>query len=108
MKIYLKIFIITILFFVISLSHVNAVDMFLTNSNIIVNENNIENIAEGDDIYDSQLLSTPTNPTPTVTHQSSTSSTDTTLSISDIIDVILIAVCIVLIFLAIAILIRCK
>ena len=101
-----KIFIIIILLFILAISPVYAVDMFLTDNtdnSLTLEENAINEIS-------SNILlenTTTSNPAPTVTYTSN-SSIDNTLTISDIISIILIAVCIVLIFLGIAILIRCK
>ena len=114
MKNLFKISIILIILFMFYFTHVQAIDMFLTNQNDTSNENiseqNIINVEN--EVYENistderdKDITVESNPSPTVT---TTVTSNNTLSISDIIDIILISVCIVLIFLAIAILIRCK
>ena len=114
MKNLFKISIVSIILFIFYFTHVQAIDMFLTNRNDANNENisnqntidienkRHENISTGG-VKENTIVES--NPSPTVT---TTVASNNTLSISDIIDIILISVCVVLIFLAIAILIRCK
>ena len=123
MKIKFKIFMITVILLIFSITYVHAIDMFLTNSNTNLTINTLEpenasnnaqtnfDTPHGDEeslnnqAFENQNLYAPTNPAPNIT---TSYNDDDILSISDIIDIILISVCVVLIFLAIAILIRCK
>ena len=128
MKTKFKLLIIIFLLLFFTVSHVYAVDMFLTQDNfeeannesssIIEDEtNDIEDVDSTSSVNKEDFLISPGVNTqtdtqtigqssPTVTTTSSVR--DNSLTVSDIIDIILIAVCVVLIFLAIAILIRCK
>lgn len=124
MKIKIKILTILFLLIVFAVSHVYAIDMFLTqdsnnNASASITENEVVDEFYEDDASESQdntnllitsnpqdTIGTTTQSSPTVTKTSSVQ--DNTLTLSDIIDIILIAVCVVLILLAIAILIRCK
>ena len=114
MKNLFKISIVSIILFIFYFTHVQAIDMFLTNQNDTSNENiseqniiNVENELHENIFTDAVNEDTivESNPSPTVT---TTVASNNILTISDVIDIILISVCVVLIFLAIAILIRCK
>ena len=133
MKIKFKVLIVLFLLIVLTVSHVYALDMFLTqdsntsteasnndNSPVIEDESQANTDINFDDAtytndtinkeneptYSEESIETIGESSPTVTTTSSVK--DNTLTISDIIDIILIAVCVVLILLAIAILIRCR